>query len=101
MEWRPASKEEALAEIERQWVGIDPLLKARISRYLVEPRPASIERFGRTEKAFVVAELGTSVVFFDDVEDVFGTATESDSKLVDPANFHNIAVALQELERSR
>ena len=100
MKWTPASKEECLAEIERQWVGIRLDVKERLSRYLVEPRPALLERFGETENAFVVGQLGIRVVYFDDVEDTFGIAGESDGKLLDPVSFDNIALALRELERS-
>jgi hypothetical protein len=58
-----------------------------------------VERSGRTENAFVVAQLGASVVYFDDVEEIFGVAEESEGKLLHPANFGYIAVALRELAR--
>jgi hypothetical protein len=99
MEWTPASKDEMLAEMERQWAGIDPRIRMHLSRHLVEPRPASIERFGRSENAFIVAQSGATVVFFDDVEEIFGTAEESNGKLLHPAGFGNIAIALRALDR--
>jgi len=50
------------------------------------------------EQAFVVARMPARVVFFDDVEDVFGTATESDGKLVDCAFYGDLRLALREAE---
>jgi hypothetical protein len=99
MEWTPASKEETIAAIERDWIDVSPDVKDHLGRYLVEPRPALIERFGRTENAFVVAQLGSSVAYFDDVEEIFGVAEESEGKLLHAANFGHIAAALRELER--
>jgi hypothetical protein len=101
MEWRPATKQEVLAAIEEDWVGIDPALQVRLSAFLIEPFSASVGRFGAMEGAFVVAQIDRNVVFFDDIEEDFGTATlEDDGTLSNVAAYSNIAVALRELERS-
>ena len=99
MEWKSATKQEALTAIDTSWVGIDPALRARLSAYLIDPQPASVERFGKVENAFIVARIGEHVVFFDDVEEDFGTALEADGMLSEVAALGNIALALRELER--
>jgi hypothetical protein len=71
----------------------------RLSCYLIDPQPATIERFGELERAFIVARIGDHVVFFDDIEEDFGTAIESGGMLSNPAAYGSIAVALRELER--
>lgn len=99
MDWAPANKQEVLTALEEDWVGIDPAVRVRLSSYLVDPRPASIERFGKTEQAFVVAQIKRHVVFFDDIEGDFGTAEEEGGKLSNTAAYGNIALALRELEQ--
>ena len=99
MEWTPATKQEVLTALEEDWAGIDPALKARLSPYLVDPRPALIERFGRTEQAYIVAQIEQYVVFFDDIEGDFGTAEDKGGELSNIAAYGNIALALRELER--
>lgn len=99
MDWKPANKQEVLAAIEADWFGIDPELKARLATYLVEPQSALVERFGKVENAFVVARINHYVVFFDDIEEDFGTAKEAAGILSELASYGNIAIALSELER--
>lgn len=88
-----------MSAIEADWVGVDPALRTRLTVYLIEPRPASIERLGTTENAFIVAVIDHNVVFFDDIEETFGTAREVEGMLSEVASYGNIAVALSELER--
>ncbi len=99
MTWVSASKQDVQNAVEADWIGIDSDIKMQLSRYLVDPQPATIERFGEKERAFVVARIGDHVVFFDDIEQDFGTAIEFEGMLSNPAAYGNIAVALRELER--
>lgn len=99
MEWAPANKQDVLAAIEEDWLGINSATKVRLSSYLIDPYPVSIERFDRSERAFVVAKIDRHVVFFDDIEGIFGTAEETEDKLSNIAAYGNIALALRELER--
>lgn len=99
MEWLPATKQEVLAAIEKDWVGIDPATIARLSSHLVDPRTALIERSGQWEPVFVVAQMGRHVVFFEDVEEYFGTAEEVGGKLSNVAIYSHIALALRGFER--
>jgi hypothetical protein len=99
MVWEPATKTEVLAALDADWIDTDPSLKHRLSVYLIEPELAEIERFGQTEGAFVVARFGRWVVYFDDVEEIFGTAELHRGRLLNPASYGHVAVALRELER--
>jgi hypothetical protein len=100
MEWTPATKQEVSEAIEADWIGVDPALRARLATYLVEPQSASIERFGRMENAYIVARLNEHVVFFDDIEEDFGTAKEAGGLLSEVAACGNIALAIGELKRA-
>lgn len=76
--WKPATKEQVLQIVE------DEAAEDDISQWkylLVEPYRCDIERFGGLEDAFVVAKTAKRVVYFDDVEEIFGTANEVDGKL--------------------
>lgn len=86
--------------MDRHWIGIDPELRIRLNAYLVEPIPSRIERFGSLETAFIVARIGRHIVFFDDVEEVFGTAAEEGGRLRKAVSYGDLTLALRELERS-
>jgi len=101
MEWTPATKKEVSEAIEADWIGIDRALKAQLVTYLVEPQPALIQRFGRMENAYIVARLNEHVVFFDDIEEDFGTAKEAGGLLSEVAAYGNIALAIGELKRAK
>ena len=88
-----------MAALATDWVGIDPSLKSRLSAYIVDPQAASLQRVGKVERALIVARIGNHVVFYDDIEDDFGTAVEVAGKLTNVASYGNIALALTELER--
>lgn len=99
MNWAPATKEEVLACIDREWVGIDPALRTALEGYFVEPYLVSWDRYGEVMRAFVVARIGKLVVFFDDIEEDFGTAKEVDGCLLQAAFYGGIVLALRELQR--
>ena len=65
---------------------------------LVDPFKRCIERFGRVEDAFVVARGSDRVVYYNDVEDVFGTAKEAGTMLIDCGDYGPLILALREAE---
>jgi len=95
----PSIEQYARAAINRDWAGIDPDLRTRLSAYLIEPVPAKVELLGTWEATCIVARIGRHVVFFDDLEEDFGTARKKGGRLVEAASCGNIALALRELER--
>ncbi|QAY78154.1 hypothetical protein [Sphingosinicella sp. BN140058] len=99
MDWEPATKSEVLVALAKDWVGIEPDLRHRLSAYLIDPKSAEIERSGQIERAFVVARIGRYVVSFDDVEEIFGTAELDGGRLHNAAWYGPALLALQELER--
>ena len=101
MEWKPATRDAVKAAVRADWIEIDPALQVRLAAYLVEPQPASIKRFNKLERAFIVARSNSRVVFFDDVEDDFWIGREADGLLTETTDYGHLAVALQELERLR
>jgi len=96
----PSIEQYARAAIDRDWVGIDPDLRTKLSAYMIEPVPAQIELFGTLETTCIVARISPHVVFFDEIEEDFGTAVEKDGQLFEAASYGNIALALRELERA-
>ncbi|WP_430416376.1 hypothetical protein [Parasphingorhabdus sp.] len=97
MKWQPATKAEVQAEIEKGWDEIDPKVCSDFEQYLVDPQPCLIDRFEKRETAYIVARGKHYVVFFDDIEETFGTAQEIDGLLVRPADFEVLGAALREL----
>ncbi|MFT3883568.1 MAG: hypothetical protein QM703_28450 [Gemmatales bacterium] len=63
---------------------------------LVTPYARSIDRFGGVETAFVVAKGAGRVVYYDDIEDVFGTAVEKGERLLECALYGPLILALKE-----
>jgi len=101
MIWTPATKEEVaeiLVELKR---GLDPVVWSEFDKYMIEPKPCKIDRFGNRETAYVVACDAEWVVYFDDIEETFGTAKNVDGLLHEPADYGDLIVALRELEKHR
>jgi hypothetical protein len=94
----PATKEEVEAEIARVAKHAGPEIWARYATLLIDPYSARMDRFGQTDQVFVVARMPHRVVFFDDIEDIFGTAREVDGKLDDVAMYGDLRLALREAE---
>lgn len=95
-DWSPATKEEVERAIEREADRIDPGSWQQFAHMLVDPYPLSIERFGQIERAYVVAKAAQRVVYFDDIEDDFGTAADVDGRLTDPASYGALVLALKQ-----
>ncbi|MGC6330980.1 hypothetical protein [Rhizorhabdus sp. FW153] len=94
-DWSPATKDDVLRAIADVAADTGPDW-VRYEERLIDPYPSTIERFGRRECAFVVARTATRVVFFDDIEETFGTATEEAGKLIYRADFGDLRLAIKE-----
>src|SRR5689334_19444135 len=97
MSWKAATKDEVIAAMAQHRVGLDPAYMGQFDRYLIDPVPSLIRRFGGDECAYIVARSATHVVIYDDIEGDFGTAREVDGRIVDEAYFGDLALALREL----
>jgi hypothetical protein len=87
-----------LSEIEK----FDAADHAIWSRHKVELRTAPIHRSAHygIESVFVVAAIGDQILFFDDVEDEFGTARlPAAGPLQDYGTYGELRVALRGLAR--
>ena len=99
MTWVPVTKDEIERVMLAEREGIASSYLALIDRYRVNPYPVVIHRFGNDEQAFVVARSPTHVVFFDDIEDIFGIATEDGGRLRECAMYGALALTIGELHR--
>jgi hypothetical protein len=97
--WTPATADEVRQEIEAERLQSEPSIWATRSSFLVDLYSCAIERFGNVEEAFVVARCGNRVVFFDDVEEIFGTADEVSGRLENCASYGPLFLALGEAIR--
>lgn len=93
-DWEPATVEEVRRIIGEERKQVNSALWASRASILVEPYPSTVERFGAFERAYVVARSGSRVVFFDDVEDIFGTADEVGGQLTNCDSYGPLIVAL-------
>jgi hypothetical protein len=96
--WVPATKADVLEQIEDEKRTTPPSVWAELAHMLCEPYATTIFRFGETEVAFVVGKSRSRVVYLDDVEYIFCTATEIDGRLVDDQAWDNgsLSVALRQ-----
>ena len=95
-DWTPATKEEVERAVAAEKDACDPSYWGERANMLIEPYPCTIDRFGGVEQAFVVARTPQRVVYFDDVEEDFGTAQEVDGRLVNCASNGPLVLALKE-----
>jgi len=94
--WTAATKAEVECEILREREAAIPENLALLDQYAVDPYPVILEREG-DEQAFVVARSATHVVYFEDVEEIFGTAREVGGRLVDCAMYGPLVLAVRVL----
>lgn len=85
--------------LDKGLAGIAPARRFHLSFYVVDPYKSKLKRLKNSELVFVVARGRLHVVFFDDVEDEFATASESEGCLTDIAYLGELAFALEELDR--
>lgn len=73
------------------------MVRTELKKVLIEPTLFDIDRFGKREQVFAVASAGSFVVYFDDIEETFGTAKKDGDLLVELSDFGELVVALREL----
>jgi hypothetical protein len=69
--WKPISESELEALLDRELSNCTAEQQDIFARYRVAPYKVSIHRLGNLEEVFVVAELPTGVVYYEDVEEGF------------------------------
>ena len=98
MEWKPISQAEFEELVATERSTLDPNERAKLERYAVPPvRVFRIFKFGSGEPdpVWVVARDGSDVLFYDDTEEEFGTATlDPDGPMRDWSTFGKLAWAL-------
>jgi hypothetical protein len=68
--WKPITAAELDALIASQLSGCEPGVAAVFESYKIAPFAAPIERYGRIESVFVVAQKDDEVMYYEDVEGV-------------------------------
>jgi hypothetical protein len=98
--WRPSTKEEVEEAVKSDLHYFDVLSWKDHAHMLVDPYKAKIFRFECMEEVCVVAKGPQRVVYFDDIEEDFGTAIEKDGQLVNCDAYISLVAALQEASRN-
>ncbi len=75
-EWRPITKRKLEDLICTQLPECTPEQKDAFEKYRVPFRQAAIERYGKSERVFVVAQRGNEVMYYEDVEQGFNFSPE-------------------------
>lgn len=70
-EWRPIEREELEQIIREDLAACTPEQQAVFERYRVPLRKAPIERYGKLEYVFIVAQRGNEVMYFEDIDEGF------------------------------
>jgi hypothetical protein len=99
--WTPATKNAVARAIDEIAAHAGAEIWSHYSKLMIDPYRSKIERFGEVGEVFVVAKLPCRVVFFEDIEEEFGTACELDGKLVDCAFYGDLRLALTEAAAGR
>lgn len=98
MDWQPISQAEFEELVAAERSTLDVAERAKLERYGVPPeRVFRIFSFGSGEPdpVYVVARDGANVLFYDDTEEEFGTATlDPDGLMRDWGTFGKLAWAL-------
>jgi hypothetical protein len=71
MQWQPATVETVTQIVKEDLTKCNEQQTVLFRQYAVEPYQASILRFGKIEKAIVVARRGDEVIYWEDVEEGF------------------------------
>jgi hypothetical protein len=69
--WKPATKDEVEAIIAADLRECTAAQRETWKRYCVPLRSAPIERYGKSEHVFIVAQRGNEVLYWEDVEEGF------------------------------
>ena len=71
MNWVSITKIELEKEIESQCSNLDSEELNFFNKIRVPLEPVEINRWGKLETVFIVAKLGTTIIFYEDVEEGF------------------------------
>jgi hypothetical protein len=83
-EWRSATNAEVSEIVREDLVLCDPEQVAAYERYRVDPYRARIIRYGQLESVVVVAQNGSEVIYWEDVEDGFNMSPiSSDGQILE------------------
>lgn len=69
--WQPISESELAALLDRELSNCTAEQRNIFARYRVSPYKLPIHRLGNLEEVFVVAELPTGLIYYEDVEEGF------------------------------
>lgn len=69
--WEPITADELRSLINEQLRECDERRRAIFERYQLSLRAAPLRRYGKLESAFIVAQRGDEVMYYEDVEDGF------------------------------
>ena len=69
--WHPISESELKELIDRELKSCTAELQSLFARYRVAPYKVPIHRLGNLEEVFVVAELPSGIIYYEDVEEGF------------------------------
>jgi hypothetical protein len=73
--WQPMTIDELEALVTAQLAECPVEQRQFFERIKVAPRLAPIQRFGKIEQVFVVAQFGNLALYYEDVEDGFNIST--------------------------
>ena len=71
MSWEPITKDELEKEIEAQCSQLSQAELSYFRNIRVPLRPVKIDRWGKLEEVFIIAETGGLIVFYEDIEEGF------------------------------
>jgi hypothetical protein len=71
MSWKPITKEELEKELESQCSQLSKEERSYFNAIRVPLEPAKIERWGNLETVYIVAKKGSTIIFYEDVEEGF------------------------------
>lgn len=85
MNWRPISEADLLAQMRRAVSKLDVADGEKFAAFQTSPHRIFCKRSGQkaNEEIFVVAQTGSKVLVFDDVEDEFGVGELADSSVLE------------------
>ncbi len=79
MTWEPYTRAQVERIVEEQLLQCTPEQAAMFEQHRVPLRLAPIERYGKDERVFVVAQRGKEVLYWEDVEEGFNTSPIDES----------------------
>jgi len=69
--WRPTTQKELEVIIREQLAVCTPMQRETFGKYRVPMQRVVIQRYGKTEYVFVVAQRGQEAMYYEDIEEGF------------------------------